>query len=378
MSERGGLKGLWDDFSDYLGVDIEVTQDVSPNVKLPVIIKFTVTNNGQAQEDRPEIIFEEVQLEVSVAPDQWIEKTENLASGQSFTYEHHCSYDAIMQMQWFIKGRISPESLLQFRRKPTSINKKEQFPVDAYFDFLEQLNIHKWLDNPLKSLDAPGPDTTLAEMKEKEETLTNTISEIRGSAQQLKDFFGFVNYKKNRDDIIPYNNQIQEYLNITEREITELIKTLKSNRPDRFETVRNNIVAKLNSSTDSLNETTNLLARKLGLVEENPDIDGEKDVSHGVQPPPPITLREIDLHGNTLETTIPIVNKFLEECYQDNVRRVRIIHGKGIFVLQKAIREILGTHKLVKDESISAADKDHGGEGATEANLIDFSANNLN
>ena len=67
------------------------------------------------------------------------------------------------------------------------------------------------------------------------------------------------------------------------------------------------------------------------------------------------------------------MNKFLEECYQDNVRQVRIIHGKGIFVLQKAIREILGTHKLVITESISAADKDQGGEGATEANLIEYS-----
>lgn len=68
----------------------------------------------------------------------------------------------------------------------------------------------------------------------------------------------------------------------------------------------------------------------------------------------------------------------MKDCYRDNVRRVRIIHGKGIFVLQKVIREYLDTHKFIKSESISPADKDHGGEGATEAYLIDFSVNNLN
>ena len=94
--------------------------------------------------------------------------------------------------------------------------------------------------------------------------------------------------------------------------------------------------------------------------------------------PPPIALKEIDIHGYTVDEATPVVDKFLKVCYRDNVRRVRIIHGKGIFVLQKAIREYLRTHRFVKPESISPADKDHGGEGATEANLIDFSIDKLN
>jgi hypothetical protein len=97
-----------------------------------------------------------------------------------------------------------------------------------------------------------------------------------------------------------------------------------------------------------------------------------------LEPPPPIALREIDLHGFTVDEAIPIVEEFLISSYRDNVRRVRIIHGKGIFVLQKAIREYLGKHKFVKSESISPADKDRGGEGATEANLVDFSIDKLN
>lgn len=97
-----------------------------------------------------------------------------------------------------------------------------------------------------------------------------------------------------------------------------------------------------------------------------------------LEPPSPIALREIDLHNDyKVEVAIPMLEKFLEESYRDNVRRVRVIHGKGIFVLQKAVREYLKKHKFVVSESISAADKDHGGEGATEANLIDFNSNLL-
>ena len=110
----------------------------------------------------------------------------------------------------------------------------------------------------------------------------------------------------------------------------------------------------------------------------NEAIEAAKTAIAKLEPPLPVALREIDLHGNTVDEAIPIVEKFLRECYRDNVRRIRIIHGKGIFFLQKAIREYLGKHELIQSGSISAADKDHGGEGATEANLVDFSVDKLN
>lgn len=113
-------------------------------------------------------------------------------------------------------------------------------------------------------------------------------------------------------------------------------------------------------------------------VKTNDAIETAKTAIAKLEPPSPIAIREIDLHGDTVAEAIPIIEEFLYECYRDNVRRVRIIHGKGIFVLQKAIREHLGTHKLVQSSSISPADKDHGGEGATEANLVNFSVDKLN
>jgi len=38
-----------------------------------------------------------------------------------------------------------------------------------------------------------------------------------------------------------------------------------------------------------------------------------------LEPPHPIELKEIDIHGNTVDEAIPIVEKFLMECFRDNV-----------------------------------------------------------
>ncbi|MFC2048008.1 Smr/MutS family protein [Chloroflexota bacterium] len=106
----------------------------------------------------------------------------------------------------------------------------------------------------------------------------------------------------------------------------------------------------------------------------NKAIEKAKWAIAGNQPPSPIAIREINLHeDHTVEKVIPIIRDFLDECYRDNVRRVRIIHGKGIGVLRQAVRDYLEIHRYIVLESISFADRDHGGEGAKEADLLEFS-----
>lgn len=94
--------------------------------------------------------------------------------------------------------------------------------------------------------------------------------------------------------------------------------------------------------------------------------------------PEPVGMREIDLHDTpTIEEAIPRVKQFIKDAYRDNVRRVRVIHGKGEGVLREVVREYLGQHPFVIAISIVYADNRNGGEGATEANLIAFSELNL-
>ena len=372
MTDKSGLAGIWEDLSNYLRVDTNISQVEEPIAKYPVMIRFLVTNTAQTQEDQPEIIFEEVQLKVGMPPEWHVETVKNLEGGQSFSYDHPCAYDAIMKLQWSIEGKISPTVLMQFRRKPKSITRNQQLPIKAYFEFLSQMNIHEWLEGTIRSINAPGPDTTLAEMKAKEDSLTNIVTWIRNSVQQLQDFSGLVDYKNYRDDILQHRNRVQEYLNRADREIGDLIQVLRTHRIEGFDSSRDRIILKLTTQSNQLNEATTELAKKLGIISINPVIGTVEKLT----PPPPIPLLEIDLHNNhTIEEAIPLLEKFLKESYRDNVRSIRIVHGKGIGVLRNAVRLHLENHKLVK--SVSPADKDHGGEGATESNLVDYNPNLL-
>ena len=122
-------------------------------------------------------------------------------------------------------------------------------------------------------------------------------------------------------------------------------------------------------------------ARKLRAIQnENHivlDIKFRKLLSNdkykGKRPDPIIPKKEIDLHEKKVNEAIPLVEEFLKESYDACVLRVRIIHGKGIGVLRQAIRDYLQNHRLVK--SFAPADKDHGGDGATEVDIIDLITN---
>ena len=372
MTNKFGLAGIWEDLNNYLRVDTDISQDETPDAKYQTLVRFLVTNTAQTQEDKPEIVFEEVQLKVGVPPEWNVETANNLTSGQSFSYEHHCTYDAIMKLRWTVEGRISPATLLQFRSRPNSLTRTNQLPVKSYFDFLSQLNIDQWWEGTLKSLAAPGPDTTLAQMKVKEDSITSIITEMRNSAQQLQDFLGLVDSKSCRDDLNIHHRRFQEYVNRAQKEIAELTQVVRTHNLDGFSASRARIVERLTNQKIELDQTTTELAKKLGIIRTDPGIDSAEKVTM----PPPIPLREIDLHNNhTIEEAIPMLEKFLKESYRDNVRSIRIIHGKGIGVLRNAVRLHLENHKLVK--SVGPADKDHGGEGATEAHLIDLNPNLL-
>jgi DNA mismatch repair protein MutS2 len=75
------------------------------------------------------------------------------------------------------------------------------------------------------------------------------------------------------------------------------------------------------------------------------------------------------LHEKKVAEAIPLVEEYLNESYNAALLQVRIIHGKGIGVLRQAVRDHLHNHRLV--ESFASADKDRGGDGATEVFLKD-------
>ena len=56
---------------------------------------------------------------------------------------------------------------------------------------------------------------------------------------------------------------------------------------------------------------------------------------------------EINLLGLTVDEAIPIVDKYLDNCYMAKLSPVRIVHGKGTGALRNSIHHYLKTNKLV-------------------------------
>lgn len=76
---------------------------------------------------------------------------------------------------------------------------------------------------------------------------------------------------------------------------------------------------------------------------------------------------ELDLHGKTVEEAIPLVDRFLEDCFCGGMNRVWIVHGKGTGTLRQEVRQHVGRHRFVR--SFSTADGSHGGDGAVQVDL---------
>ena len=72
---------------------------------------------------------------------------------------------------------------------------------------------------------------------------------------------------------------------------------------------------------------------------------------------------EIDLRGQTVEETLPRLEKYLDDAYLAGLPWVRIIHGKGTGALRRAVQERLKDHALIA-KAVTAPPKE-GGEGVT-------------
>jgi dsDNA-specific endonuclease/ATPase MutS2 len=62
-----------------------------------------------------------------------------------------------------------------------------------------------------------------------------------------------------------------------------------------------------------------------------------------------------------------VLEGYLEECYEAGLKKVRIIHGKGIGLQRKIVHKILSKNTLI--DNFSQALPEAGGWGATIAIL---------
>ena len=76
---------------------------------------------------------------------------------------------------------------------------------------------------------------------------------------------------------------------------------------------------------------------------------------------------EINLLGLTVDEAIPIIDKYLDDCYMAKLSPIRIVHGKGTGALRTGIHRYLKTNKLV--DSFRLGTFGEGEMGVTIVNL---------
>jgi dsDNA-specific endonuclease/ATPase MutS2 len=97
--------------------------------------------------------------------------------------------------------------------------------------------------------------------------------------------------------------------------------------------------------------------------ERDDDLEGEAAVVR-------LPIEDVlDLHGFRPAEIRDLVRSYLDEAHAAGLRRVRLIHGKGIGVQREAVRAILAADPRVRGFGDLPAGQ--GGWGATWAELAD-------
>ena len=265
MSEKGGLDGIWEDLDKYLIVRVETHEDNSSESDLPLVTEFTVANVGPKSDMRPEIFFEEVVLTVGVPPDLHVEKHTNLASGESFTYEHRSRYSDLGRIVFSVDGTVSPSYLLRVKRAARNIpSSATSLPIASYIEVLKDINIHKWLKDTIETMLIPGSSTTQTEIEAQQNRLGDAVKEIRDTKEQLQNIYSFIIRQTDTDkDKVNQNRKQQaENLQRTNQACGELRKMLDTLNSKTLNANRDNIIARLSEEASQVDRATEGLLLK--------------------------------------------------------------------------------------------------------------------
>jgi DNA mismatch repair protein MutS2 len=76
---------------------------------------------------------------------------------------------------------------------------------------------------------------------------------------------------------------------------------------------------------------------------------------------------EINVIGQNVDQATEVVEKFLDRAFLAGMPRVRIVHGSGMGILRKALRQYLQKHPHVAN--VTEPPQNEGGAGATVVEL---------
>ena len=156
-----------------------------------------------------------------------------------------------------------------FRKESTTVRlQPSNLSILDYLKFTNELKIHRWLDDVLKKIPAPDSGTTLAEVKEKQNSVNEIISEIGDANRRFSYVMESVG-KEQRDEIVPMANMVKEYLKRTVQECKNISQALEAPVSSGSSTNYQNSINVLEAEASKVNKTIEAIMEKNGISDQD-------------------------------------------------------------------------------------------------------------
>lgn len=210
----------------------------------------------------------------------------------------------------------------------------------------------------------------LLDAKDDATSLINQMKEISESSSDLKKLNNLRNSLNNSiKNISISGNEELEIMPIDESKIVPgakvFISTLGQN---------GTILSKISKSKE--------VQVQIGLIKTNVNIkylEEPKKIKNDINKTPPSSANyssisktktvnsEINVIGLTVDQALPLIDKFIDDCFLAKLKTARIVHGKGTGKLREGIHSYLKKNKRVKSFRIGTY-----GEGEMGVTIINF------
>jgi ubiquitin len=254
---------LWSSLRDQLKVELSPNVSEVSDKDSAVEVTFTVTNAASPQSvDQPEIVFENIVLIIETPKGSSDIELGSLSPTGSVTHTEKMAYFDLIDMKYDLAGTVSPDAFLRVRRNG-SHGSAVGMTVQAYLQLFDELSIHGWLDSPIKSFPAPGPDTTLGQLTELAEPLNEAASEIRDAMSRLQRFAGLVTSGADKQNVSHHRGVAERYLEETMRGIGQIREALRDSDTRTLAGTLERVTTRLDREAAKVVETTNTLSDAL-------------------------------------------------------------------------------------------------------------------
>jgi hypothetical protein len=247
------------EFWNELHGNLKLGFDSSMSTELDAVARFSVSNTAHApQSDWPEIVFENVVLTVGVPPDRHEIFLGSLKPEEAVVHEHRCTLSDLPDLEYSLTAAISSEAFFRRIQRGRFPGSGANLSKESYVRLFKEIDVHRWLNATLRNFSIPGPSSTLLDIQNLIQSLSQHQDEIREAGERLRRIATFLDSgdRISREFVTQHGNVVHPYLREVQTAITQLIQALGTPNSQKLSALLERMVANLDSQAVRVEEAT--------------------------------------------------------------------------------------------------------------------------